>query len=129
MNRIVAQFRNWFSRLRQRAELDRFGEAELGILAQDVGLTPSDLRQVTEGNPEADELLPRRIAALGIHADELARAQPDVFRDMQRVCASCQKYGRCVRDLDRGTLGAGWLDYCPNAGTLQQLQPAGTTVH
>jgi hypothetical protein len=129
MNRIVTQFRNWLCQLRQRAELDRFNEAELRILAQDVGLTPSDLRQVTVGNPEADELLPRRMAALGIHADELSRALPDVLRDLQRVCASCQKYGRCARDLDRGIVGSEWLDYCPNSGTLRHLRPANTTVH
>jgi len=129
MNRIVTQFRSWLSRLRQRAELDRFSGAELQILAQDVGLTPSDLRQVTEGNPEAGELLPRRMAALGIDAREVARMLPEVLRDLQRVCASCEKYGRCVRDLDRGTLGAGWLGYCPNADTLRQLQPTNTTLH
>jgi hypothetical protein len=129
MNRIVAQFRNWLSRLRQGAELDRFSEAELRVLAQDVGLSAADLRQVTTGNPKAGELLPRRMAALGIDTVEISRTLPDVFRDLQRVCASCEKYGRCVRDLDRGVLGTGWLGYCPNAGTLRELQPTNTTVH
>jgi len=129
MNRIVKQFGNWFSRLRQRAELDRFSEAELRALAQDVGLPPSGLRQVTEGNPEAGELLPRRMAALGIDANELARTRPDVLRDLQRVCASCEKYGRCVRDLSRGSVGERWREYCPNAGTLHELQPPSATVH
>jgi uncharacterized protein YjiS (DUF1127 family) len=129
MNRIVSRVRTWISRLRQRAELDHFSATELRVLAQDIGLSPYGLRQITEGNPRAGELLPQRMAALGIHADELARALPDVFRDMQRVCASCRKYGRCARDLDRGALGAEWLEYCPNAHTLLQLEPPNTTLH
>jgi uncharacterized protein YjiS (DUF1127 family) len=129
MNRMVAHFRNWMTRMRQRAELDRFNEDELRVLAQDVGLAPSELRQLTEGNPDSGELLPRRLEALGVHARELAQALPDVYRDLQRVCATCRTYGRCTRDLDRGTLGSGWQDYCPNAGTLRELQPKNTTLH
>jgi uncharacterized protein YjiS (DUF1127 family) len=129
MNSMIATFRNWLTRMRQRAELDRFSASEFRALAQDVGLAPSDLRRVTEGNPHAGELMPRRMAALGIHAEELAQALPGLYRDMQRVCAACRMYGRCKRDLDRGTLGAAWDEYCPNAGTLIELQPTSPTLH
>jgi uncharacterized protein YjiS (DUF1127 family) len=129
MNRVVTTFRNWLTRIRQRAELDRFSASEFRALAQDVGLAPSELRRITEGNPDAGELMPRRMAALGIHAEELEQAMPALYRDMQRVCAACRTYGRCKRDLDRGTLDAAWEEYCPNAGTLTELRPATKTLH
>lgn len=122
MKRFVQRLRNRISQLRLRAELDRLSSGELQHLAQDVGLTAPGLRAIAEGNPDAAELLPRRMAALDLDPEELARRMPEISRDLQRVCSSCESYGRCLRDLDRDPDGAVWADYCPNAPTLQELQ-------
>lgn len=122
MNRFVQRLRNRISQLRLRAELDRLSGGELQILAQDVGLSVPGLRAITEGNPDAAELLPRRMAALDLDPEELARRMPEISRDLQRVCSSCESYGRCLRDLDSDPEAAVWEYYCPNAPTLQELQ-------
>lgn len=122
MNRLVQRLRNRISQLRQRAELDRLSGGELQILAQDVGLSVPGLRAITEGNPDAAELLPRRMAALDLNPEEIVRRMPEISRDLQRVCSSCESYGRCLRDLDSDPEAAVWEYYCPNASTLQELQ-------
>ena len=122
MNRFVQRLQNRISQLRQRAELDRLSGDELQNLAHDVGLSVPGLHAITEGNPDAAELLPRRMSALDLDPEELARSMPEIGRDLQRVCSSCESYGRCLRDLDRNPEGAVWTDYCPNASMLQELQ-------
>jgi hypothetical protein len=122
MKRFVQRLRNRISQLRLRAELDRLSGGELQNLAQDVGVSVPCLRAVVQGNPDAAELLPRRMAALDLDPEELTRRMPEISRDLQRVCSSCESYGRCLRDLDSDTEGAVWAYYCPNAPTLQELQ-------
>lgn len=122
MNRFTRYLWNQISKLRARAELDRLSEGELQKLAQDVGLSGPGLRAIVDGNPDAAELLLRRMSALDLDPEELARTMPEINRDLQRVCSSCESYGRCLRDLDRDPEGAVWAYYCPNAPTLQELQ-------
>jgi len=128
MNRFVQRLRNRISQLRLRTELDRLSGGELQILAQDVGLSGPGLRAISNGNPDAAELLPRRMAALDLDPDELARRMPKISRDLQRVCSSCESYGRCQRDLDYYPADAMWTYYCPNASTLQELQTMQASV-
>lgn len=122
MNRFVRRLRNRISQLRLRNELDRLSGGELQHLAQDVGLTGPGLRAIVCGNPDAAELLPRRMSALDLDPEELARRMPEISRDLQRVCSSCESYGRCLRDLDSDPQADVWEYYCPNAPTLQELQ-------
>jgi hypothetical protein len=79
------------------------------------------LRAIAQGNPDAGDLLPRRMRALGLEPDELARTMPEVARDLERVCSHCASYGRCQRDLDHSSDGTGWKAYCPNAQTLEAI--------
>jgi hypothetical protein len=122
MNRFVQRLRNRISQLRQRAELDRLSAGELQNLAQDLGLSGPSLRAIVEGNPDAAELLPRRMAVLDLDPEEIACSSPEISRDLQRVCSTCESYGRCLRDLDSDPEAAVWEYYCPNASTLQELQ-------
>jgi hypothetical protein len=65
--------------------------------------------------------LRRRMAALRVDPDELARSEPAAFQELQRLCATCDSRGRCALDLaDESTDPAwqAWRDYCPNATTL-----------
>ena len=128
MNRFVQRLRNRISQLRLRTELNRLGEGELQRLAQDVGLSGAGLCAIADGNPDAAELLPRRMAALDLDPEQVARRMPEINRDLQRVCSSCESYGRCLRDLDRDPEGAKWEGYCPNAPSLRDLQTTRVTT-
>ena len=48
-------------------------------------------------------------------------AEPTTFRDLARVCASCQASRRCARDLSRGDVQAGMEAYCLNSATIDAL--------
>lgn len=96
-------------------------EDEVERLARDVGLTPHELRSLAKRGPDAADLLLRRMAALDLDQDEVARVERRTFQDMQRVCAMCAKHRLCARDLARDADSPDWKDYCPNAATLMAL--------
>jgi hypothetical protein len=91
----------------------------------------------------ADDLLARRMQAMHINSNELARLDPFAFRELQELCSRCQAPAQCARDLDDEFTDPGWeawRDYCPNAtalsvlSTLDSLEarvpvvPDGTTI-
>ena len=71
--------------------------------------------------PHAADELPELLKALGIDEPALARTQPLVLRDMERVCALCHDKGQCDRDLAAGTAAEHYRGYCLNASTIDLL--------
>jgi hypothetical protein len=61
------------------------------------------------------------LKVLGIDEEALARTQPLVLRDMERVCALCADKGKCERDLAAGTAAEHYKGYCLNAPTIEVL--------
>src|SRR6516164_7942675 len=58
-------------------------------IANDLQLSPADLEELVRRAPTADEL-PRLLEALGISARDLARVEPIVGANLERVCALCE---------------------------------------
>ena len=90
-------------------------------MAQDAGVSVNDLRQLARHSPESADLLLERMTAVDLDPKEVVKVEPQVFRDMQRVCTMCACHGRCQRDLARDPNDPVWKSYCPNAGTLTSL--------
>ena len=65
------------------------------------------------------------LAALGIDEDDLARTEPLVLRDMERVCSLCNHKRQCDRDLAAGTAAAHYEEYCRNAPTRSTVSARG----
>ncbi len=103
------------------AELEFCGQDEVQRMAQDLGLSSPELRSLARRGPDERNLLQRRMAALRLDHGELARRDPALVRDLQRVCASFSSPGRCARDLKRQPNKPDWQEYCPNAPTLGAL--------
>ena len=76
--------------------------------------------------PHAADELPKLLKALGIDEEDLARVEPMVLHDMERVCALCAHKRECDRDLAAGTSAEHYKGYCLNAPTIEQLGQAGT---
>ena len=74
----------------------------------------SDLEELVRRAPTADEL-PRLLEALGISAQDVARVEPMVVQDMERVCALCESKRECDRDLASGASAEHYQEYCLNA--------------
>ena len=90
-------------------------------IANDLQLSPADLEELVRRAPTADEL-PRLLEALGISAQDLARVEPMVVHDMERVCALCESKRECDRDLASGASAKHYQEYCLNAPRIAQLR-------
>src|SRR5580704_6235325 len=94
------------------------GDLEESRIARELGLGVGELHELVRRGRNSANLLPRRMATLHLDADELARSDGLLLRDLQRVCAMCESKGRCMRDLGRDPNDPAWEEYCPNEGTF-----------
>jgi len=122
LSAITEWWHNWINRRTAIRDLNRCGEDEIAHIARDVGVGPSELRTLAGKWPDRADLLSGRIAAIGLAADQLEHAEPQVMRDLQRVCTQCADHSRCERDLTRDDRDRTWRGYCPNAATLDALR-------
>jgi len=90
-------------------------------IANDLQLSPADLEELVRRAPTADEL-PRLLEALGISARDLARVEPTVGANLERVCALCESKRECNRDLASGASAEHYQEYCLNASTIARLR-------
>jgi hypothetical protein len=109
LGRLARWWRTWNRRRRTMAELD-------WRIAHDLAVSPADLRVLAGKWP--DDLLSRRLEQLDLDA---AHVEPQVLRDLERVCTLCGSKRRCRHDLAGDPSESRWLEYCPNATTLGAL--------
>ena len=83
-------------------------------IANDLQVSPADLEELVHRAPTADEL-PRLLEALGISARDLARVEPMVGANLERVCTLCKSKPECNRDLASGASAEHYQEYCLNA--------------
>ena len=94
-------------------------------IANDLQLSPAELEELVRRAPTADEL-PRLLEALGISARDLARVEPIVGANLERVCALCESKRECNRDLASGASAEHYQGYCLNASRIAQLRETWT---
>jgi uncharacterized protein YjiS (DUF1127 family) len=100
---LVDTFARWLQQRRDMNELRRMDRSDFDRIAEDLRISPHDLDElVRHGAHSADEL-PKMLQALGIDEQALARGQPMVLRDMERVRALCDQKTQCDHDLSAGT--------------------------
>jgi hypothetical protein len=102
--------------------------ANFGRIAGDLRMSSADLEALVRQGTHAANELPKMLTALSIDQDDLARTEPLVLRDMERVCALCSQKRRCDRDLVAGTSAAHYQEYCANAPTDRWPRPTGEPV-
>jgi hypothetical protein len=124
--RLLDQVARWWrDRMQQRgtvAALADCGLGETARIARDIGIsTGAELRVLASKWPSSADLLGRRLQQMTLDPAVMARSEPEVARDLQRVCSLCASKRRCSRDLARGPFDSAWQTYCPNATTLRSL--------
>ncbi len=123
VGRVVDIFGDWLKHRRELREMREIDAANLGQIASELRMTSADLEALVRQGPHAADELPMMLSALGIDQEALARTEPLVLRDMERVCAMCSHKRRCDRDLAAGTAAAHYEAYCANAPTIDSLGP------
>jgi hypothetical protein len=106
------------------AALADCGLGETARIARDIGISSgAELRVLASKWPSSADLLGRRLQQMNLDPAETARIEPEVARDLQRVCSVCASRRRCSRDLACSAPSSAWQTYCPNATTLRSLMP------
>jgi hypothetical protein len=122
---LIGAFADWLKHRRELNELHKLDGAEFARIAGDLQISPDDLDALVAKGPQAADELSRLLQALGIDEASLARAEPLVRRDMERVCALCGHKRECGHDLTVGTSAQQYEGYCPNAPTIAGLGEVG----
>jgi hypothetical protein len=115
---LLGRIRDWWHMNHELGTVDRH---ELDHIAQDLGMTGSELRDLAARGPDAAHLLYERMRALGISKEDVERAALGLMRDLERTCACCNDKGVCEQDLAKRPGDPKWQRYCPNAISLQSL--------
>jgi hypothetical protein len=114
-------WRNWNGRRRAMLDLDRCGSAEAGRIARDFGVSGADLSVLASKWPDSADLLYRRMNEINLDRNEITQVEPQVMRDLQRVCTVCGSKWKCEHELAKNPSDPAWQKYCPNATTLSAL--------
>src|ERR1700739_1559060 len=121
VDKVIDIFGDWLKHRREIREMRELDAGEFTRIAHELCVSPDDLDTFVRQGPHATYELPKLLKALGIDEKTLARSQPLVLRDMERVCASCLRKVQCNRDLDAGTSNQHYEEYCLNASTIDSL--------
>jgi hypothetical protein len=121
VRRLAHWWRSWNGSRRAMADLNACGSAEMERIARDVGVSGTDLSILAGKWPDAADLLYRRMHEIKLDRVEITQADPQVMRDLQRVCTVCGSKRRCEHALAKNPSDPDWQKYCPNATTLLAL--------
>ena len=121
VERLTHTFSEWLRHRRELSEMRHLNAAEFDRIASDLRLSPADLDELVRHGPHAADELPKLLQALGISQDDLARIEPMVLHDMERVCALCGHKRECDHDLAEGASAEHYQEYCLNAPTIEEL--------
>jgi transcriptional regulator with XRE-family HTH domain len=120
---LINTFGDWLKHRREMNEIRQMDPANFDQIAQELRVSPADLDALVRQGPHAADELPKMLKSLGIDEAGLARTEPLVLRDMERVCALCGHKRQCDRDLAAGTAAEHYREYCANAPTIEGLGP------
>jgi hypothetical protein len=121
VERLTHQFSDWLKHRQELSDMRQLNATEFDRIASELHVSRTDLDELVRRGPHAADELPELLKALGISEGELARVEPLLLHDMERVCALCGQKRACDRDLAAGTSAASYQDYCPNAPTINEL--------
>jgi transcriptional regulator with XRE-family HTH domain len=120
---LIGVFADWLTHRRELNEIRQMDRADFDRIAGELRVSPGELDMLVRQGPHAADELPKLLKSLGIDEASLARTEPMVLRDMERVCALCRHKPECDRDLAAGTSAEHYEGYCLNATTIAGLAP------
>ena len=118
---LIDIFGDWLKHRRELGEIRQMDRTDFDRIAGELRVSPDQLDMLVRRGPHAADELPILLKVLGIDHAGLARTEPLVLRDMERVCALCHEKRQCDRDLAAGTSAEHYEGYCRNADTIDAL--------
>jgi len=117
----------WAERRHVREELSQLSTLssdEIAGIAADCGFSSETLLSLVRAGPHASDEMNEMMHALSIDPDAVQTNHPQLFREMQVLCAQCGAKGTCRQHLDHDTAKETFAEYCNNAQSLTELQTA-----
>ena len=112
---------DWISNYRKAIGLDEeFRPSDVMRMAKEIGVTPSQLHELTTGPIDA-KLLKSMLVALHVDPKVLADMDPLIMRELKWLCVTCGNKKRCEHELAKGTAAEHFREFCPNAVSLVEL--------
>ena len=118
---IARWVKNYRDALGTSRELAQCDAKDVAAIAQDLMISPEELKALAVKSPDSARLLYRMLDALGVDAAALSARDPMVMRDLERLCVSCTNKRKCAHELATGAAAGHYEDFCPNAYTLDML--------
>jgi hypothetical protein len=120
LNAIAAWVSTYRDTLGINNELGMCGPDEVMRMAKEIGVTPSQLRELSKGHGNAN-LLKSMLVALHVDPKVIADMDPLVMRELKWLCITCSNKKRCEHELAKGTAAEHFHEFCPNAVSLDEL--------
>ena len=122
---VLCAIADWVNKYRfafgQQTQLGLCGPDQVMSMAKDIGVTPSELRELASKGPDAADLIQKMLVALHVDPKALAHGDPLAMRDLQKLCIVCSNKSQCEHELANGTAAEHFRVFCPNAVTLDAL--------
>src|SRR5262245_21447537 len=116
---VIDIFVKWLKHRRDIAESCNCDSEDDARIAHDLNISTGELNELVRRGPHAADALPDMMTALGIDPKAVARVEPMVMRDLERVCSVCAHKRQCTREIEAGTAAEHYDEFCPNAPTLR----------
>jgi hypothetical protein len=126
VTRVIEVFGDWLRHRRDLHEMQELGQSDAGEfarIADELGVSAAELDTFVRRGAHAADEMPQLLLALGIDEAALARAEPRMVTDLQRICALCGHKRRCHRELAAGTAADHYPEFCDNAAMIDSLRP------
>lgn len=125
--RLTARLMRWWRT--SHGDSAVLGDALAGEIAHDIGVTPDQLAHLIHKGHGDRRLMPTMVAQNGIDLAHLAKTEPALVHDMERVCALCDDTRTCKRDLAKGEGAQHYHQSCLNAATIDALKADDSLVN
>lgn len=89
------------------------------------GPSTCDLGAPARDQADPSNLLRCRMETMHLDLEQLARSDPSMASELQRLCMRCGRRNACALELERPSADAAWgewREYCPNAIKLNELR-------
>ncbi|RDV03285.1 hypothetical protein [Undibacter mobilis] len=118
----LKRFVQWWRGFAAMPLASEVGGVEANKIASEIGVSVPELEAVRHKGAAAAYPMYRRLASLGLDEERIARDEPGVLNDLQRVCSLCADKKQCLHELKADPNDPHWQDYCPNMPTFEALE-------
>ena len=116
---LTEKWKNFWEKRAAINELANCDPSEVARIAEDLGVSATDLRFLAASDKGVADLLKCRLQELRIDPTNI---DPAVMRDLQLHCARCNSKQLCAHELEDKPPIQTWPLYCPNEPTIEAIK-------